>query len=172
MISIISGTNRKGAVSYQMAKYYSSLLDKENKTNQIIDLEKSMPADFIATCLYENSRKNEAFNATIDLVNASDAIIFIIPEYNGSFPGVLKTFIDGLEYPKSLKNKKILLTGISSGHQGGALALSHFSDILCHLGAQPTGIRVKINHIENQFDGKAISNHLINDLIQEQISFI
>ena len=60
--------------------------------------------------------------------------VFITPEYNGSFPGVLKAFIDGMRYPGTFEGKKCALVGLSAGNQGAALAMSHLTDIFNYLG--------------------------------------
>ena len=42
-------------------------------------------------------------------MSQSEKFVFIVPEYNGSFPGVLKTFIDGLAFPDTFEQKKNVL---------------------------------------------------------------
>lgn len=172
MISIIAGTNRKNSVSSQVASLYADLLKAEGQEVSIIDLAQ-LPADFVATALYENSGKNVQFNPFREQVTASDKFVFIIPEYNGSFPGVLKAFIDGLEYPNSFKGKKCALVGISSGVQGGGLALSHMTDIFNYLGMHVLALKPKLANIEANFDGEEITDALYNELLTEQaIEFI
>jgi len=168
MITIIAGTNRKKSVSSQVAKLYASLLSKKGQESSIIDLAE-LPSDFTATALYENSGKNDEFNPFREQISQSDKFIFIIPEYNGSFPGVLKAFIDGLEYPDSFKNKKCALVGISSGVQGGGLALSHMTDIFNYLGMHVLALKPKLAKIEANFDGEVITDKLYNQLLNEQI---
>src|SRR5687767_5155084 len=129
MITIISGTNRPNSNARLISDIYASLLQHRAIPHQILDLT-DVPTDFITTALYGNSGKNPEFNKLIGLIENSEKIIFVVPEYNGSFPGILKTFIDGLSYPNSFRNKKAALVGISTGTQGGALALSHLTDVL------------------------------------------
>ena len=133
MITIISGTNRFDSISSLVADYYKQILDKKGEENQILDLS-TLPKDFIYSALYENTGKNEAFNAFQAVIDISDKLVFVVPEYNSSFPGVLKAFIDGLRFPSSFSGKKGALVGISSGAQGAGLALSHLTDILHYLG--------------------------------------
>lgn len=167
MICIISSTNRKGALSYQLSLLYKNLLEQLGEEAQIIDLA-NLPEDFAFSALYENSGKHSQFNEIIDQVNQADKFIFVIPEYNGSFPGVLKTFIDGMSYPNPLKNKVCGLVGLSSGMQGSALALSHMTDILNYLGAIVVPVRPKCPDIESKYvDGK-ITDNTFNQLLEEQ----
>jgi NAD(P)H-dependent FMN reductase len=95
--------------------------------------------------------------------------VFVIPEYNGSFPGVLKTFIDGLRHPDSLANKKIALVGVSSGVLGNAVGLSHFDDVLSYLNANVLGFRIKLGNINSYFREGQFSNQTYENLINKQI---
>jgi NAD(P)H-dependent FMN reductase len=171
MITIIAGTNRKNSVSMQVANLYSNLLLQHQLEAQIIDLAE-LPGDFISTALYENSGKNPAFNIYQDKLKVSDKYVFIIPEYNGSFPGVLKAFIDGTGYPSPFKDKKCALVGISSGVQGGGLALSHMTDIFNYLGMSVLALKPKLARIEKNFDGVQVTDELYNQLLEEQVKLL
>ncbi|GAB3332994.1 hypothetical protein GCM10027429_13040 [Marivirga atlantica] len=167
MITIVAGTNRKNSVSSRVAALYHDLLSKKGYKASVIDLAE-LPADFTVSALYENSGKNDEFNPFREQISSSEKFVFIIPEYNGSFPGVLKAFIDGLEYPNSFRNKKCALVGISSGVQGGGLALSHMTDIFNYLGMHVLALKPKLARIESNFDGEEITDDLYNELLAEQ----
>ena len=170
-ITIICGTNRVDSVSYQISVIYQQLLAKDGCNAEIIDLT-DLPNDFAFTALYENSGKNEEFNHFRDLMANSDKFIFVVPEYNGSFPGILKTFIDGLKYPDTFKHKKCALVGISSGIQGAGLALSHLTDIFHYCGMEVLSLKPKLSHIEKNFNGKELTYTLYQQLIEEQVKKI
>lgn len=168
MITIIVGTNRKDAVSAKMAQFYKELILLHGEKAQILDL-RSLPHDFIFSALYENSGKNDLFNPFRKLVESSEKFIFIVPEYNGSFPGVLKAFIDGLKYPDSFRNKKCAMVGLSNGMQGSGLAISHLTDICNYLGMHVLAQKVKLAFIGKNFDGEEMLNDFYTQLIKEQI---
>jgi chromate reductase len=157
MITIIVGTNRPNAWSRIIADLYAEMLQQNGQRVQILDLQE-LPPDFIFTALYEHTGKNEAFNAVSALISASEKIVFILPEYNGSFPGVLKAFIDGLAYPNTFRDKKAALVGISNGTQGGLLAMSHLTDILNYLGMHVLASKVRIPQIQDHLvNGKLVT---------------
>jgi NAD(P)H-dependent FMN reductase len=168
MITIISGTNRQNSVSAKVANLYQSLLSAHQRESQIIDLA-DLPTDFVYTALYDNNGKNPEFNQFLQKLKASDKYVFVIPEYNGSFPGVLKAFIDGMEYPNSFQNKKCALVGISSGMQGAGLALSHMTDIFNYLGMHVLALKPKLARIEKNFDGEEVTDKLYSELLEEQV---
>lgn len=157
MITIISGTNRSGSLTLRIAQQYQQLLTVCGAAAQILDLAQ-LPHDFAFSALYDNGNKNPAFNAFHQQAADSDKLVFIIPEYNGSFPGVLKTFLDGMPYPNPWKNRKAALVGLSSGPQGAATALSHFTDVLHYLGIHVLAHRVKMPFIEKNMANDRIQN--------------
>lgn len=168
MITIVVGTNRKNSVSRKIAEYYQTLLSAES---QIVDLAE-VPADFIGNALYENNGKNDTFNSMRDKVQSADKLVFIVPEYNGSFPGVLKAFIDGFKYPEGVRNKKAAMIGVSSGVQGGVFAMSHLTDIFNYLGMHVLALKPKLAGIEKNFDGEKVTNDLYNQLLNQQAEMI
>lgn len=167
-IIIISSTNRSDSMSLRIAKIYQDLLTNVNQESEILDLC-TLPEDFAFSALYENSGKNPAFNKLREKMVDSKKFVFIVPEYNGSFPGVLKTFIDGLKFPDSFTNKKCALVGVSSGIQGAGLAMSHLTDIFNYCGTDVLALKPKLYQIEKNFDNNQITNDLYSNLLQEQI---
>ncbi len=166
MITIIAGTNRPNAVSLEIAKLYSQILNNRKVNNQIVDLGK-LPNDFTASALYENAGKNDGFNLLRNSMAASDKFVFVVPEYNGSFPGVLKAFIDGLQFPDTFKNKKAALVGLSAGIQGAGIALSHMTDILNYCGTHVLAVKPKLMTIGNHLKDGVLSD-LYQQLLEEQ----
>ncbi|UXP30811.1 NAD(P)H-dependent oxidoreductase [Reichenbachiella agarivorans] len=167
MISIISGTNRKNSVSKKIAHIYQTILEAKGEQATIISLE-DLPIDFMGTALYENSGKNELFNPFRELIAQSQKMIFVVPEYNGSFPGVLKAFIDGMKYPDSFRDKKAALVGLSSGIQGAGLALSHLTDIFNYCGMHVLAQKPKLSRIEQNLTENKLSE-LYHSLLEEQV---
>lgn len=168
MITIIVGTNRPDAISRKLADQYAEMLQTRfNQPSQLLDLQE-LPIDFISTALYHNTGKNEAFNAVSQLISHSEKFVFVLPEYNGSFPGVLKAFIDGLAYPNTFRNKKAALVAISNGTQGGLLAMSHLTDIFNYLGMHVLANKVRIPQIQNHISEGRITTPFYLELLDAQ----
>jgi NAD(P)H-dependent FMN reductase len=166
-IVIVCGTNRNDSVSYQIAQIYQDLLQSMGQKSELIDL-KDLPSDFAYTALYEKAGSNEHFNHYRDVMEAADKFVFIVPEYNGSFPGILKTFIDGLKYPMTFRDKKCALVGLSSGMQGAGLALSHLTDIFHYCGTTVLALKPKLGNIGTHFTDGKIVNEFYKTLLKEQ----
>ena len=171
MIKIIVGTNRKNSVSAVIASLYQSILKEKGAESEILLLS-DLPADFTATALYENNGKNVAFNAFHERVKEGSKYVFIVPEYNGSFPGILKTFIDGMTYPNSFLNKKSALVGLSSGIGGGGIAMSHLTDIFHYLGMHVLALKPKLAKIEQNMSDNLLTNRLYVELLHTQADML
>ena len=166
-IVIIVGTNRPNSMSRKIAEYYQNILAQRNAESLILDLVE-LPHDFTVSALYENTGKNDQFNGLKALLETTDKFVFIVPEYNGSYPGVLKAFIDGLPYPNSFANKKAALVGLSSNMQGATIAMSHLNDVFSYLGMNTLALRVKLAQIRSHYNDQVISNALYKELIEIQ----
>jgi chromate reductase len=171
MIKIIVGTNRQNSVSKQIAEIVQKILLEKGAESEILELT-DLPSDFIETALYENNGKNEAYNAFHERVASGKKFIFIVPEYNGSFPGILKTFIDGMTYPNAFRNKKAAMIGISSGVGGGGIALSHLTDIFHYLGMHVLALKPKLAKIEQNMSDNLLTNKLYNELLHSQADML
>ena len=168
MFTIIVGTNRQDAVSKKIAELYQDLLSIRDQKSEIIDLQE-LPSDFAnSDTLYSKSDKGVKFNDFRERMHATQKMVFIVPEYNGSFPGVLKTFIDGLIFPTTFRDKKCALVGLSSGVQGAGLALSHLTDVFNYCGMHVLAQKPKLSRIEENLTENKLSE-LYLQLIEEQI---
>lgn len=171
MIKIIVGTNRPNALSKKIAIQYQDILEDLGTKAEIIDL-KDLPNDFVFTALYENNGKNEVYNQLHDKIEEGNKFIFVVPEYNGSFPGILKSFIDGMTYPNTFRNKKCALVGLSSGIGGGGIALSHLTDIFHYLGMHVLANKPKLAKIEENMSDNLLTNRFYIDLLKAQAKML
>ncbi|MFD2035617.1 NADPH-dependent FMN reductase [Belliella marina] len=171
MIKIIVGTNRKNSISKKIASIYQEILFGQGETSEILELEQ-LPIDFLFSALYENNGKNSMYNEFHSKVMEGDKFVFIVPEYNGSFPGALKAFIDGMTYPNAFRDKKCALVGVSSGIGGGGIALSHLTDIFHYLGMHVLALKLKYAKIEDNMSDNLLTNRLYMELLQTQAEML
>jgi chromate reductase, NAD(P)H dehydrogenase (quinone) len=144
---LISTTNRPNSYSLAVTRKYQELLEVQKVQSEIIDLAQ-LPANFVQAALYEKLGEQEEFNQVAGPIGTGQKFVLIVPEYNGSFPGVLKAFIDGLNYKTSFRGKKVGLVGISSGNGGAAIAMSHLTDIFHYLGAEVMHYKPRLTNID------------------------
>jgi chromate reductase len=149
MITIISGTNRTGSNTLKVAKFYQKQLAEKGLETEILNLQ-DLPATLISSDLY--GKRSAEFSKIQDMVTKTTKFLFIIPEYNGSFPGVLKTFIDACAFPESFYDKKACLVGISSGKYGNVRGIEHFNGVCAYLHLNVMPLRLHIANIKAELD--------------------
>lgn len=166
-IVVVAGTNRAQSLSAQLAEYYVTLLHQYDSKARVLALT-DLPVHFIATALYQYNGQDPAFNRLREVVEAAQKYVFVVPEYNGSFPGVLKAFIDGLKFPGTFTGKKCAIVGVSQGTQGGTLAMSHLTDIFHYLGMHVYPLKPRLSGIQDRQLATVLANPHYVQLLEEQ----
>jgi len=93
-----------------------------------------------------------------DLTN-SDAIIMVIPEWNGSFPFSFKELIDSSGYPSRFKDKPVMLIGTSESTFGNLIGISHLQHVLEWVGADVWHKRICVPKLSDKF----FANNIVVD---------
>lgn len=146
MVTIIAGTNRKDSNTIKVAEEYRKILLQKNVESKILGLDEIN--------MYE---RNEAFVAMEnEYLLAAEKIIIVLPEYNGSFPGILKLMIDNTDVNKVWPNKKILLVGISTGRAGNLRGMEHLTGVLLYLKANVHYNRLPLSNVHTLLNEKGI----------------
>lgn len=156
-ITIVSGTNRPGSASRAVAECYQSILAGMGVKAGLFSLE-ALPDSFLHTDLY--GPRSTEMQALIDtFISAADTLVFVIPEYNGSYPGVLKMFLDALP-PRLLKDKKAGIIGLSDGAAGNLRGQEHLTGVLHYLKMHVHYAKPKLSSVEKLLDE---SRHLADE---------
>ncbi|MEM1215420.1 MAG: NAD(P)H-dependent oxidoreductase [Bacteroidota bacterium] len=138
MITVISGTNRKGSVTKVFAQaYYDILREELGDQVHFLALE-DLPHDWYHEDMYSADQMPDSLKNVQDkYILPAKAFVFLSPEYNGSFSGVLKLFIDACsirQYKENFQGKQAALVGVSSGRAGNLRGLHHLGGVLNYLG--------------------------------------
>jgi chromate reductase len=149
MITIISGTNREGSYTLKLSQYYQRQLSAKGYPSTLLSLTE-LPNNIIRTDMY--GQRNEALQPIQDIITATSKFLFIIPEYNGSFPGILKMFIDTCKFPDSFYGKKAALVGLSSGKYGNIRGIDHFTGVCHYVNLYVMPLRIHIPFIHKELD--------------------
>lgn len=148
MVTVVSGTNRANSNSIKIAKTCERMLEKHGEAVQVCCLTE-LPENFFSV-MYEKESPGYA-DFIEKYITQADRIVFVIPEYQGSYPGALKSFMDAID-PKLISDKKACLIGIASGRGGGIRPQSHFTDVLHHLEVEVFSRQPKLSGIHNLVD--------------------
>ncbi len=149
MVTIISGTNRPSSNTLKVAEYYQRTMLKKGLETTLFSLQ-DLPPSLISSDLY--GKRSDAFRPVQEMVHRTTKFLFVIPEYNGSFPGVLKTFIDACTFPDSFYDKKAALVGVSSGKYGNIRGIDHFGGVCSYLHLHVLPLRLHIASIKTELD--------------------
>ena len=109
-----------------------------------------LPGNIIESDLY--GKRSAEFEPVQEIITNTQKFLFIIPEYNGSFPGVLKVFVDACSFPESFYEKKAVLTGLSSGKYGNIRGIDHFTGVCHYMHLHVMSLKVHISEINKEFD--------------------
>lgn len=144
MITIISGTNRPDSNTRQVARTLAEKYRESGVETQIFELI-DLPRDIAFSEVF--GERSEAFAHVIEkYVEGVDKFIFVLPEYNGSFPGILKLFIDAVE-PHFWHGKKASVVGLATGRSGNLRGLDHLTNILNYLRINVMYFKPNLSHL-------------------------
>lgn len=168
MITVIAGTNRPGSNTLRVARRVMDVLRDSNEEATLLDLAE-LPAEVFAGSGY--AKKPPSFARFQEAVLSTHGILTVVPEYNGSFPGVLKYFIDMLQFPDSLYEKPAGFIGLSSGPWGGLRAVEQLEMIFQYRHAHLFGRRVFLPRISTVLDGEGkLSDPEIERRLQDTVA--
>lgn len=149
MITIICATNRPKNQTLKVVSTYERLL-KEAGEDPIIFRMDELPNDFIVSDLF-GQRSAEVEALLESKIIPAKRFIIIAPEYNGSYPGIFKTFLDGVD-PAMWVGKKVALVGVATGRAGNLRGMDHLTGVLHYLKMEVFSNKVPISRLHDLLD--------------------
>lgn len=149
-ITLISGTNRPSSYTQKVATGYKKVLEDKGVNVQLLSLTE-LPADIAVAEVF--GRRSGGFEAIIKkYIDNCDSFLFVIPEYNGSFPGIMKLFIDAV-HPSKWHDKNACLAGVSTGRAGNLRGMEHLTNILHYLKMHVYHNKLPISQVDKLYAG-------------------
>jgi len=129
-IVVLSCTNRLDSNTLKVSKIYQKILSDFNIEAPILDFCK-LPETIAFSETF--GARSESYSSLIErFISSRQRFIFVLPEYNGSFPGILKVFLDSVP-PREWHNKRACLVGVAEGRAGNLRGMEHLTGILHYL---------------------------------------
>jgi chromate reductase len=135
-IAVIVGSLRKDSFNRKLATALARLAPADFRLTQLrID---DLP-------LYNQDDDGQQAASVLRLkgeLKAAQGVLFVTPEYNRSFPGVLKNALDNASRPygqSAWAGKPAGVIGVSVGAIGTALAQQHLRNVLAYLDMPTLG---------------------------------
>jgi chromate reductase, NAD(P)H dehydrogenase (quinone) len=170
-ILVIAGTNRPDANALKIANLLLSHYKSTDVPAELYSLA-DLPTEIFSPTAY--ATKPPVFQHIQEKVVAARGLHVVTPEYNGSFPGILKYFIDMLKFPESFERKPVAFVGEAAGIWGGFRAVEQLQMIFGYRNAHTYPERVFIPGIMKQLgpDGRLLDASLDERLAAQVRGFV
>ena len=157
-ILIFAGSIRRESLHRKLALAAARALQAAGAEMTWADL-RDYPMPFYDGDLEAEQGVPERAKAFKELVRAHDALVIASPEYNGSYPALLKNAIDWISRPEPgekplavLRGKRAALLSASPGPGGGQRGLRHLRELLEMIGVTVLPLQVTIAKATQAFD--------------------
>lgn len=128
---IIAGTDRPDSKTLKLAEYVQRLYKEQGEAVEIIDL-KDVKEHLHTGPHY--GKEHSGLQPYLDKLVASEGLVVICPEYNGSMPGALKYFIDHMKFPETFEYRPVCFIGLGWMF-GGLRPVEHLQQIFGYRNA-------------------------------------
>lgn len=166
-IHILSSTDRPGSNALKVSNYVKNFM-ADNANVELFSL-KDFPFGDVVGGKYGNDIESvKNFN---DTFLDADGFLFVVPEYNGGFPGVLKLFIDYLPFPDAMFKKPVSFIGEAAGSFGALRPVEHLQQILAYRKALIYTERMFISGVDKNFDPEnGLKSDMLQGLLEDQLN--
>jgi len=165
MIHIISGTNRPGSRSLMVSNLLKNWLTDLKVDCKILDL-----AQFDFSQLdgrhYADPQPESLLKIKKEL-NSSRGFYFVVPEYNGSMPGILKYFIDHWSYPETFEYRPVAFVGLG-GRFGGLRPVEHLQQVMGYRNAYQFPERIFIQGVFTALENGQLKDSALVEGLKKQ----
>ena len=143
-IPVILGTTRKGRMSAHAARFMLGQIERRDGIRtELIDVSTlPMPVDDAGEAI-----KDPLFSEKMTM---ADALVIVTPEYNHSFPGLLKHILDSCL--KEYIHKAAGIVGVSAGPFGGVRVIQDLIPVIRELGLVNIFWDVNFGNVAKVFD--------------------
>ena len=156
-LKLILGSIREGRKTVHVAHHIYKLLAANTDVEvELIDLREWNLPQFVSRWGKEENPDTSLVVVAGKLAEA-DGLIFISPEYHGSYTGVLKNAID--HYWKEFKKKPIGVVATGAGSLGGINATTEMQQLVLSLGAFPMPQKLIVPYVQHAFEDDGTPNN-------------
>lgn len=147
-------------MTLRVATLYYNLMKEKHDDVQLLNLEDKQ--------VWE--RGLEMQKMELDYLIPADKFVIVMPEYNGSFPGILKLMMDNSDIRKVWWYKKAMLVGVADGRAGNLRGLDHMTNILHYMRMHVLYNKIPISRINEEVnEGGEVLKPATMKVIQQQI---
>lgn len=129
-------------MTLRVANLYYSLLSSKTENVHLLSLEDKH--------VWEKGEEMNRIQS--EHLIPAQKFVFIMPEYNGSFPGILKAMIDNSDIRNCWWYKKVMLVGVADGRGGNLRGIEHMTNILHYMRMNVMYNKLPLSRINEEMD--------------------
>lgn len=166
-ITVICATHRPKNQTTAVVQLYAKLLKEAGLEVSLLSMQE-LPGDFLVSDTFGN--RTDVTDALLaEKIRPVKKLIIISPEYNGSYPGIFKAFLDGVE-PTIWRGKKVALVGVAAGRAGNLRGMDHLTGVLHYLKMEVFSQKIPISQLNNLLNEEStISDVDTEAVLREQL---
>jgi NAD(P)H-dependent FMN reductase len=171
MITLVVGTNRPGSRARAVSKHVEEIYKELGVALTTLDLA-NLPPEIFNTNSYEEAPAS--FAPFQQGITNSHGLVIVTPEYNGSVPGILKYFIDMLEFPVSFERRPVCFVGVAKGMWGALRPIEQLQAIFGYRNGYIYPERVFMPGVDKLLDegGRLKDGALVERLRKQAVGYV
>lgn len=163
-ITILYGAIREGRMSIRAARAVENALKKSGRADvTFIDIKDfNLPVMEKRLKFLDNPPENLV--TISNALKGADGLVFVSPEYNGSYSGAFKNAVD--YFTSEWGKKPIGICAASGGRLGGVNASHKMQELILAIMAFPMPYKLLVPELEQSFDEHG---HPQNELMEKNL---
>lgn len=162
-ITILNGTGRAGNQSQHVATAVAAALRQHTDNVTLTDVTTHL-TQTVTVPPWGEGGADTVPTEWQTLVRATDAFVFVLPEYNHSYPGEWKLLMDSLY--KDYIGTYAYVVAVSNGQFAGARVMEHVMPVLVNFQFRIGAARLHIANVSAAFSPEGV---LTDDATRERL---
>lgn len=167
-IAVVLGTARIDRQSEKVAKLITDIINETNGVSgELVDVKEHVQ-EAVTMPPWGAGGADKNPTAWKEVVQRSQALILVVPEYNHGYPGELKLLLDSLW--EDYKGMPVSIVGVSTGTLGGARVIDHIKPVLIELHLYPIREGLNVSKVKELFNEEgSLTNEKTKEYAQKMI---
>jgi len=154
-LTIISCTNRPESRSLAVSKAYQHYATPHWESIEVVSLEQLNGMSVSAEMYNPESQDPILAKFQDEVIIPNQHFLFVLAEYNGTFPGIFKLMIDAVSIRDKdgcFSGKNAAMLGVAAGRSGNLRGMDQLTNALNYLGMKVFESKIPISQIHTVLD--------------------
>lgn len=149
---LLKCTHRSGTMSGKVCRIVSQMMQQLDMPHYFLDLN-GVPNTWWGPDLYSKDLRNRTMVEWQEkYFIQTKKWVFVVPEYNGSYPGIWKLLVDLLSIHRrddTFAFKKCLLIGVATGRAGNLRGMEDMTGVLNYLKTIVYPVKLPLSQVQH-----------------------